>query len=118
MPVQLQLQAQIDASAFQGILDGVRTRVLEWALGLEQRGVVGDGMTFSEGEQKRAQAGAPVNITIGSIGSMAGAIGVNFGDQHVHATQSQGDFLSQVRQFTNVTREMIKDVPDDAARRS
>ncbi len=115
MPVQLPLQAQIDPSAFHAVLSGVRTRVLEWALDLEQRGVVGDGMTFSEGEQQRAQAGTPVNISIGSIGNMAGAIGVHFGDLQVNATQNQGDFVSQVRQFSSATREMLKEAPDDEA---
>lgn len=39
----------------QGILDCVRNGVLEWALDLEGRGVLGEGMTFTQQEKQTVQ---------------------------------------------------------------
>lgn len=55
---RLQPSLHINASQFQGILDAVRTIVLEWSLKLEADGITGDGMSFSSMEQERAQAQA------------------------------------------------------------
>lgn len=40
---------------YRGILDAVRTGVLEWALDLEGRGIVGEGMTFTPKEKQTVQ---------------------------------------------------------------
>ncbi|WP_167509255.1 hypothetical protein [Pseudomonas oryzihabitans] len=39
----------------QGIIEKVRSRVLEWALDLETKGVIGEGMTFSQEEKQIVQ---------------------------------------------------------------
>lgn len=39
----------------QGIIEKVRSRVLEWALDLETKGVLGEGMTFSQEEKQIVQ---------------------------------------------------------------
>lgn len=39
----------------QGVIETVRSRVLEWALDLEDRGVLGEGMTFSQEEKQIVQ---------------------------------------------------------------
>ena len=50
------------------ILDVVRNRVLEWALELEKKGIIGKGMTFSTEERKAADQVTYQTITnIGSI---------------------------------------------------
>lgn len=50
------------------ILDVVRNRVLEWALELEKKGIIGKGMTFSTEERKAADQVTHQTITnIGSI---------------------------------------------------
>lgn len=38
-----------------GILDAVRAKVLDWALALEKRGVLGEGMTFGTREKRSAE---------------------------------------------------------------
>ncbi|MFV8630663.1 hypothetical protein ACNRDB_14440 [Ralstonia pseudosolanacearum] len=38
-----------------GVVEAVRNRVLEWALDLEAKGVIGDGMTFSQEEKQLVQ---------------------------------------------------------------
>jgi len=44
------------------IVDAVRNRILDWALALEQRGVLGDGLSFSPEDRARA-ADVTYNIT-------------------------------------------------------
>lgn len=46
---------QLDRSRLVDIVDGVRGRILSWALSMEKAGVTGEGMSFSAEEQKAAQ---------------------------------------------------------------
>ncbi|HEY6331423.1 MAG TPA: hypothetical protein VI756_19005 [Blastocatellia bacterium] len=46
----------ITASQFQGILDAVRTRILEWSINLEEAGIYGEGMVFSPTEKQAARS--------------------------------------------------------------
>jgi hypothetical protein len=39
----------------RGIVERVRSRILEWALDLEGRGVLGEGMTFTQQEKQTVQ---------------------------------------------------------------
>lgn len=39
----------------QGVIEKVRSRVLEWALDLEAKGVLGEGMTFTQQEKQAVQ---------------------------------------------------------------
>lgn len=39
----------------RGIVERVRSRILEWALDLERRGVLGEGMTFTQQEKQTVQ---------------------------------------------------------------
>jgi len=57
------------------IVDAVRNLVLDWAIELEKKGVVGKGMTFSPDERKIAETN-PVAFHIGTITNFAGIIGV------------------------------------------
>ena len=66
---------QVGRNQIAGILDRVRTAVLDWALELEKAGIMGGDISFDNEEKKKAQAAA-VNIHIGSIGSFAGNLGV------------------------------------------
>jgi hypothetical protein len=54
------------------ILDRVRTLILDWALELEQAGVLGTEFNFDMTEKSKAQA---VTIDIGTIGAFAGNLG-------------------------------------------
>lgn len=54
----------IERSALEGILQDIRQRVLEWALKLEEEGILGDGVKFSDEEKKAAQEhSSQLNIT-------------------------------------------------------
>jgi len=52
-------------SALAGILDAVQNKILDWALELEARGVLGEGMTFSAQERQAA-----ASVTIHNYGSL------------------------------------------------
>ncbi|MHB8092707.1 MAG: AbiTii domain-containing protein [Syntrophales bacterium] len=52
----------ISNSAVATILDAVRTQILEWSLKLEEQGILGEGMTFSENEKELATKSQEINI--------------------------------------------------------
>ena len=54
----------VPRNSYAGVLDRVRTLVLEWALELERQGIMGEGLSFNDEERRRAAA---VPINIGSI---------------------------------------------------
>lgn len=60
----------INKSGVANLLDAVRNRILNWALDLEQRGVLGEGMTFSR-EEKQAAAAITIN-NYGPVGAVVG----------------------------------------------
>ena len=64
----------VDRSAIVSILDRVRTLVLDWALKMEQAGVLGTEFSFDAADRAKAQ-GATTTINIGTIGSFAGNLG-------------------------------------------
>jgi hypothetical protein len=64
---------EISRSALVSILDRVRTLILDWALKMEQAGVVGTEFDFNMTEKSKAQG---VTINIGTIGAFAGNLGV------------------------------------------
>jgi len=66
-------QLLLPAIAIQGICDKIRTIILEWSLKLEEEGILGEGMSFSDDEKRRAAA-AP-NIHIEKIGQFYGNLG-------------------------------------------
>src|SRR5712692_6855233 len=52
----LKPKLEVSSAAVKGILDKVRTTVLDWCLDLEAKGVLGEHMTFSEKEKQTASA--------------------------------------------------------------
>ena len=53
-----QMEPALHASLHQlvRIIDSVKTKVMEFALDLESRGILGEGMTFTKDEQQLAQS--------------------------------------------------------------
>ena len=66
MPLEPTLH--IPSTSAIGIVDMVRNTILEWALELESKGVLGEGMKFSSNDKEKA-ADATYHIT-NNIGSM------------------------------------------------
>jgi len=63
-------RVQISTSGFRRIIEHVRKRLLDWALELEKKGVLGENMSFNEGEKQTAQ-----NITVSNIEKFTGVLG-------------------------------------------
>ena len=70
-----QAGAEVATAKAVGILDAVRTAVLDWAIEMERAGVHGEGLSFSSTEQQKAQSASNV-FNIGSIGTFTGNLGV------------------------------------------
>lgn len=68
MEYPLQPSMILSATVFTRILDTVRNRVLQWALELEEAGILGDGLSFTTTEVQAAQH-VTNNIT-NNIGTM------------------------------------------------
>jgi hypothetical protein len=69
----------VPVSSVVGILDAVRNAMLDWALKLEKSGVMGQGMSFSADERKRAREVTAI-YNIGSIGTFQGNMGSGRGN--------------------------------------
>lgn len=66
--VDFEVSLHIPVSQFNNILDKVRNIILEWTLKLEEEGVLGEGMTFSEKEKEMAaKSSAPIVNYIGTM---------------------------------------------------
>ena len=84
-------------SSFQGILNAVKNRVLDWSLQLQTDGILGEGMSFRAEEKAKVSGdkGHPYNI--GSIENFAGNLGGQVGgDVTATSTQSMGQELEKV----------------------
>ncbi len=67
--VDFEISLHISAALFRNITDRVRNIILDWTLKLEEEGVLGEGLTFSEAEKKKATEGS-VSI-INNIGTIS-----------------------------------------------
>ena len=55
----------------KGALDAVRTEILKWALKLEKDGILGEGVSFSKDEQRKAAAVHYTTNFYGSVGNIS-----------------------------------------------
>lgn len=82
--------ARLDISVTEliKVLTAVRNQILNWALELEQKGVLGEGMHFSEKEKEIAQNTNVTNITnhIGSLTNSQLQQGTSYSSQSYNAS--------------------------------
>lgn len=71
MDVPLEPAVILSKTQIHGLVDKVRNTVLEWALGLEEQGIMGEGMSFSPEEQRQA---SNVTLHVASLGSVIGTM--------------------------------------------
>lgn len=91
----------INPSIITKILSNTRSRILDWSLLLESKGILGEGLLFSQAEKREA-----ATMTVNNINNFngnvhnAGAIGAgNAGDIHQQNSITSGDFNSLARQL-------------------
>ncbi|EME1930068.1 abortive phage resistance protein [Cronobacter dublinensis] len=91
----------INPTQITKILSNTRSRILDWALLLERKGILGEGLLFSLEEKKEA-AGMTVNNINNFNGNVnnSGAIGAgNTGDINQQNSITAGDFNTLERQL-------------------
>jgi hypothetical protein len=96
----------VDRSQIVGILDKVRTLVLEWAIELERAGITGTEFSFRQDEMVKAQEQS-LNITIGTIGQFTGNLGAGNTSGAITASDLN---LNQVREFVDQVRSHADDL--------
>jgi len=82
----------VSSSAIATIIDSVRTQILEWSLKLEDKGILGTGMTFSEDEKEIAVSSPGINIQ--NFQGVLGNITNSTLTQHLEMTVKTNDYES------------------------
>jgi hypothetical protein len=110
---ETEFQVHIPAATASGILDVVRSRVLDWSLSLEQAGILGEGMKFNTREREVAKAmsgGNTYNINgnVAVLGDVAGSSVL--ANQSVNYTQSDlTELRGIVDQISGATGQLRAD---------
>lgn len=86
-----------------GLVDRVRNATLEWALQLEEQGILGEGMSFSIEEQRQA---GNVTLHVGTLGNFVGAMhGSQVQQGTTNSTQSYSQGLD-VKAVTTIVADL------------
>lgn len=78
---------------YRGILDAVKTRILEWALDLEKRGIIGEGLSFTPQEKKAVQE------QHFHFGDVSGQVQINSNGSTQHQTNATGPDIASVKEL-------------------
>lgn len=89
-------------TAIDKICEGVRKVILEWALDLEERGVLGDEASFSEEEKTIASQTMPQFIIQGDFNGIFGNINSSSINQEINSTVKANDFESLKSMLKNI----------------
>ena len=91
-----------------GIVDSVRTKILDWSLILEKKGILGEEMTFSETERATAQ-----NITINNfVGSIANAP-IQQGNGNTMNVEQYKNELDTAKFLVKEIKKLMDNMPQD-----
>lgn len=66
-------------SEFYRIMSTVRNKILEWALLLEENGIIGEGITFTEDEKEKAVNTSVINNFVNNFYAQASDINIDQG---------------------------------------
>ncbi len=92
-------------SELKGIIDGVRNAVLSWSLKLEDMGIVGHDLDFTEEDKEKASS-PQVQYTINNIENFSGTIG--------NATNTNSTFVANIsaEKVLGLVEQIRKFAPD------
>jgi len=99
----------ISAATFVGILDTVRTAVLDWTLNLEKAGILGEGMSFTLDERRRVAESGTAN-TVNIFGSVQGSQ-IQVARDHAMQEQNAGIDLQALQEFITALKVRADDLP-------
>jgi hypothetical protein len=96
-----------------GILEAVRIKVLDWALELEKRGIVGENMSFSSDEKTKAASAPRITNTFHGPATFTG---VNMGQMSDQSkiegeTEIQGDVSPTIQNAIFEIKKNLKHIP-------
>jgi hypothetical protein len=101
----VQCGVRFESANLISIIEAVRTLVIEWAIAMENAGVIGSGLSFTLADQDKAKAaGIVVNVgTIHQFNGNLGSPGVS-GDVIVSSLSIDKvrDFINQVKSHTEL----------------
>lgn len=83
----------VSSGAIATVIEGIRTQVLDWAIKLEQQGILGEGMVFSMEEKQKAMTAQTIHIQTFS-GIMGDITGSNVIKQTISQRVRAGDMAS------------------------
>lgn len=108
----------VERASLVGILEAVRNIVLNWALKLEEEGILGEGLSFSASEKERASAGA-IGQNVTNFYGPVQSPQVAQGSQHVVQVSASFQFDAQMlTQFLSSLTENLNGLalqPDQQA---
>jgi len=82
-----QMANHLAVTQVQAIINTVRDMALDWAVRMEQQGIVGIGLSFNANEKAQAQT-AMATFTVGNIGQFIGTLGSANSSGDINGTQS------------------------------
>jgi len=110
MEVPLPPTLMLSPTVVIGILDAVRNNILDWALELEKKGVVGEGMSFSK--EEKSVASQVTYQTTNYIGAMSNSQL----QQHASGSSqviSQSLDVEALEQLVNAIEAKVRESPPD-----
>lgn len=97
---------KVSGTRFIAITDAVRTKVLDWSLELEKRGIMGENMSFKEQERQAAAQ----NITIQNFKGVLGDVSHSHVEVHDYSTIHQ---TLRDHNVPQMERNEIENIMDD-----
>ncbi len=99
-----------EKSGFVGILDSVRNNILQWALGLEKKGILGEEMVFNEKERQNAKT-----ITVNNIINQVDNSNIQLGMTN-SATFSGSENIDAIKTLVEEIKKFLPEIPYEAER--
>lgn len=92
MEIPMEPVRTISVTQLDMIIDAIRSTILEWALQLEEEGILGEGMTFSSEEKRKAAQSHQIHI--GNFQGVFGDVSQSEVTQNLKMEVKKGDFSS------------------------
>ena len=92
MPIPMECYLEVSRKSIYSIVDAVRNTILQWALQLDQEGILGEGMRFTPEEKAIAMTNQTIHI--GNFQGILGNVDESTVNQSLTMSVEAGDFGS------------------------